>query len=67
MKQPRDHVIWNVLLWAGVICLGLAVLDPQAQGFPAFIQPAWPWIKLIAAVAAIVGAKNGNSWLPDKK
>jgi hypothetical protein len=64
--MTRDHWLWDVLLWVGVIALGLTLLDPQAEGFPEIVRPAWPWLKLVAAVAAIIGAKNGNSWLKDE-
>ncbi|MGE5357623.1 MAG: hypothetical protein ACM3NQ_01305 [Bacteroidales bacterium] len=57
----RDSALWSVLFYGGLICVGLSLLDPDAAGFPEILHGIWPWLKFVAAIAAIVGGKMGNA------
>jgi hypothetical protein len=58
----RDGVFWQVCFYGGVVATAITALaDPTTIGIPA----TWmPYIRLIAFVAAVIGGKNGMSFVP---
>ena len=56
-----DSKVWSVVMWIGVVAIGLASLaNPAEYGIPAVIVP---YVKLVAFIATLVGAKLGRSYL----
>lgn len=57
----RDSHLWSIMFTVGgAIVLGAGLIDiPADYGMsPIFFK----WFKLVAAVIALLGAKNGWSW-----
>lgn len=57
----RDSILWSIMFGVGgAIVIGAGLIDnPVDYGMsPIFFK----WFKLVAAVIALLGAKNGWSW-----